>query len=151
MASVEDGGRALQRLGQEFHRQSGTAMRKRFFDGIQDAVRPTAEQHIPQSALSTLPRRGGLAAKIARLKVETTAQLQASTIAVRLKPGSGSRQVGQINDGTVRHPVFRRGAWVTQSVRPGFFSRPIEADAPQFRKSIQQVMQDVANDLESSV
>lgn len=92
---------------------------------------PGVRRAIKARALATLPRRGGLNVWVSRTRVSAVVRLAGRTAGVRLK---GSRK--SLNDksdlrrldlGTVRAPSWGRrttGAWHTQRVTPGYFSKP---------------------------
>lgn len=111
------------------------------------SIRGSARKAIPdirQSALETLPKRGGLAARIADQAYGVQTRLGGSSASVRLA-GKGMKELRDIDAGRLRHPVYGdRGRWVTQSVTPGFFSNPIERRAPRIRRDIQNAMGDIA-------
>ncbi|SRR6266704_3415226 len=108
-----------------------------FHAAIRAAVEPLKEE-VRQSALSTLPKRGGLAAKVA-----------ASTFAVRNKPSSVTFEttnpyaIKRIDQGTVRHPVFgNRKAWVIEKVEPGFWSKAVLDKGPKIEAEVTAVVEE---------
>jgi hypothetical protein len=51
--------------------------------------------------------------------------------------------------GKVRHPVYgNRRVWVTQQVKPGWFTDPMEAGAPAVRRELLVVIATVARKVE---
>lgn len=62
------------------------------------------------------------------------------------KSGPKGRDVRALNAGRLRHPVFgrRRSPWVTQVVRPGWFSDPVERATPAALRAIDAAMGRVA-------
>src|SRR4249919_2349147 len=90
-------------------RAASTTLQRDMLTAIERSVEPL-QQDIPASARRTLPRRGGLAAKVA-----------ASSITIRRGRGgiqvltSNGYQIKTMDAGTVRHPVFgNRNRWVSQ-------------------------------------
>ena len=47
------------------------------------------------------------------------------------------KKLEALDRGELRHPLYgNRKYWFSQSVRPGFWSRPIEDRAPQIRDAV---------------
>jgi hypothetical protein len=90
-----------------------------------------ALKRIKQSALSTLPKRGGLNVWVAAAKVKASITETPGGINIHL---TGSRNslgaesdLNRIDGGKVRHPAWGRrtkGSWSVTSVAPGFFTDP---------------------------
>lgn len=121
-------------------------LKKELLRGIRLGTKGTHAK-IRESALGNLPARGGLAAIIARSKISTKTRTSGRLTGIKITSTS-KHAVDEINRGVLRHPVYGRAKWVTQSVPAGWFTDPIEADAPEIRDAIQRVMQDVAAKLE---
>lgn len=76
-------------------------------------------------------------------------------LTVRAEGRTKKRKLAQLDErGLLVHPVFGRGArrdwtWRPQfrSVRPGFFSDPVERAAPAVRKQIEAAMRETARKL----
>lgn len=116
----------------------GTDLRKGYLAGIRKATAP-AKTVVPESARSTLPRRGGLNEHVASsLKVASRTSLSGPEASVRIVATEGpKRRIRDLNNGVDRHPVFgNRKAWATTRVQPGFFTRPMVAMAPACRRQI---------------
>ena len=103
---------------------------------VERAVQPL-RQDIPSSARATLPRRGGLNQRIA-----------ASSISIRRGRGSLSvitsngYQIQNIDRGQVRHPVYgNRGRWVSQTVSPNWWTKPITKAMPKIRRDVDRELQ----------
>jgi hypothetical protein len=105
---------------------------------ITAAMRPLTAA-IRASAASTLPQSGGLAGRIAASSMRT--RRRASGISLT---ASNAYTLKMLDAGSVRHPVFGRGSWVTQSVTPGWWTKPTTAFAPQARAAVQKALDDVA-------
>ena len=105
---------------------------------ISRAMRPLTAA-IRASAASTLPQSGGLAARIAKSSMRTKRRALGITLIA-----SNAYTLKKLDAGSVRHPVFGRGRWVTQSVTPGWWTRPTTAFAPQARAAVQKALDDVA-------
>jgi hypothetical protein len=106
---------------------------------ISRAMRPLTAA-IRASAASTLPQSGGLAARIAKSSMRTRRRAMGITLIA-----SNPYTLQKLDDGSVRHPVYgHRNVWVTQSVTPGWWTRPTTAFAPQARQAVQKALDDVA-------
>jgi hypothetical protein len=87
-----------------------------------------------QSALSNLPRGGGLNVQVANQRVTVSALAGARTVGIQLKttaPDTSSTN----DDGQVRHPTFGRrgqGQWKTQSIpkAKGWWDKPCAEVGP---------------------
>jgi hypothetical protein len=103
---------------------------------------PAVRRSIRKEALRTLPHRGGLGAWVASTRITVQIRVSARTARVTLKGGHRSRRgatdLRAINRGRVRAPSWGHrgpGAWHTQSVPAGFFTRPA-AEAREWRAAI---------------
>jgi len=77
-------------------------------------------------------------------KTRTTAKVTSVRITA-----ANAYEVKKMNAGMLRHPVHgNRKKWVTQTIKAGWFSDPVEEDAPQIRDEIGKAMAAVAAKLE---
>ena len=122
-------------------------LKKELLRGIRLGTKGTHAK-IRESALENLPSSGGLNALIAKSKISTKTRMSGRWTGINIK-ATDRHEVDAINRGFVRHPVYgNRTKWVTQPVTAGWFKAPIEADAPEIRDAIGQVMKDIATKLE---
>lgn len=118
--------------------------------GISQAMKPLTAA-VRQSALRTLPSRGGLAQKVAKSQMRVNRRAGSKIAHVRLVAKS-SYHLGQLNRGINHHPVFGdRDAWVTQRVTPGWWTKPTEAAGPNVRREVIAAMDRVARKIERAV
>jgi hypothetical protein len=110
--------------------------------GIAKAMKPL-RQELQRSA-QRLPRRGGLAKRVADSKMRTTRRNTGRAVGLRLTV-TNPENIRRMDNGTVRHPVFgrRNRPWVTQPVKPGWFTDPTEAAAPVVRAEVEAAMRAV--------
>lgn len=103
---------------------------------------------IKQSALDTLPRGGGLAARVAGAKLSTSISLGRTVrVSIKAKGVQGSMDVKSMNLGRVRHPVFgNRSVWYTQQIRPNWFTAPVENGLPSIRGSVKLACDEIAGE-----
>jgi hypothetical protein len=130
----------LNLLAKRLKEQSGNELKKELLRGLRETNKPTIGR-IKDSARSNLPKRGGLADRVARESIGTRTRLTGDSAGVRIQRKRGR----SLNEGRLRHPVFgNRKVWKEQSVSKDWFDKPIEDDAPAIRRGLQRVMEDIA-------
>lgn len=128
-------GRRLKEAGED-----GGTLRREMLAAIRDATELLPEELVA-SALNTLPQRGGLAARVATSKITRSTRLSARRAGVTIK-AEHKDHINSMDKGHVRHPLFGdRKHWYTEAVKPGWWTRPIEASGPRSRERIQEAMQ----------
>lgn len=92
---------------------------------------PAVRKEIKARALETLPKGGGLAVWVSKVRMTVQIQLSGRSAGVRLKGGrnsaGGRSDIRAIDRGRVRAPSWGhrgKGAWHTQTVKAGFFTEP---------------------------
>lgn len=114
----------------------------------------SAKKLVPETrrvALQTLPRRGGLAKRVAKAPQRVVARVGNTTASVAVvvsgrKKGTGA---SQSDAGRVRHPVFNRvnaqgrRIFVGQDVRPGWFTRTADFYRVDIERDLIDVMDEV--------
>lgn len=126
---------------------AGKGLKRELMAEIKDAAKPM-EDEVRNHIAQYLPDR--YAPLIARgLVVRPSQKTTGASVGLKLlgyAPGQRRRrQIGVIDKGTLRHPVYgNRGTWVGQKVRPGFWSEPLERarDKPAvaIRRAIQRAI-----------
>lgn len=127
--------------------------------GILDAV-PALKDAVRGQAVGYLPDRYAREL-VPSLRMTTATSVAGDQVTVRLSvtakgKGGSARQLGDIEGGALRHPVFGRtrplkrharhkatsksNPWVTQKVRPGFVTEPMLAARPQVRREIEEAV-----------
>lgn len=119
----------LRKLG-DAYRGGDKALRKAIRDGLTEAGKPLALETVKVGA-SRMPRRGGLAARIAasRGAVSGSFTARGASVSIRLTNKQKDSLAG-LDAGLLRHPVWRTGKWVAQPVPAGAFSEAFQAGAP---------------------
>lgn len=121
-----------------------TELRRELTNGMKRAARPL----IPKTraeARRRLPKKGGLAAQVAKEPQRVQVRTGARTAGVRIVVGKKSGGARGANKGVVRHPVFgNREVWVDQDVPSGWFDDPIRESAPEIRRDLERAMESVA-------
>lgn len=121
-------------------------LRKELLAGIRESGKK-AVPDIRRVAADTLPKRGGLADKVASqpYSVRTSLALSGAKVSI---VGRGMKELSDIDEGRLRHPVFGdRSRWSQQSVTPGFFSQTIARRAPAIRDDIEKSMGHIAAEI----
>ncbi|HEV8569814.1 MAG TPA: hypothetical protein VGQ92_22465 [Actinoplanes sp.] len=101
------------------------------------------------SALAVLPRRGGLAARVAGARL-TTKRRGGRNPRVRIE-AKGMPQLRRIDRGSVRHLVYGHPPFVTQHVTAGWFTKPMEAGAPRVRAQMVRVLDEIARKIAAAI
>ena len=134
-----DGAAQIRAVQQELRRLGDKRAFRYYYRGLNRATKPLRAA-AQREALRTLPKRGGLAARVAQEKLRATNRSGGVSIV-----GPNNRQLRLIDAGFVRHPVWgNREVWRTQPVMAGYFSRPMEDGAPVARKEVLVEMDKVA-------
>jgi hypothetical protein len=102
-------------------------------------------------ARTGLPVRGGLAERVAESKFGVRTTGAGKRVGVRVVGQSGYDLEG-MDEGLIRHPVRgNRKVWVSQTIKPGWFSDAEEAKAPEVRDELVKGIDAVAAKLEASI
>lgn len=100
-----------------------------------------------QNARDRLPKRGGLAELVAASKVSTRNRLTAKRPSVTVV-AKNPNNIGAINAGRVRHPVFgSETAWVVQAVPTGWWSDAWKDGGPDARRDVALAIRNVSRKL----
>lgn len=139
----------LRRLG-DVYKGADKVIQKRLRTGLQSAGKPLAERVIREGS-EHMPHGGGLAARIAASRPGITASLAARNVSVAVRITNKQKDaLGALDSGTLRHPVYRTGAWVAQSVPAGGFAAAFRRGAPaateQVNAEIVKALGEIAGD-----
>ena len=138
---VEDFGRVAKKL--KAAGEEGKGLRRELLKGINRETKPL-RQAAKANARRTLPKRGGLARLVARASMTTKTRLSGASASVRIV-AKKAEHIARIDKGTVRHPVFgNRKLWVSQSVAPGWFTKPMQEGSSKVRTAILQAVRNTA-------
>lgn len=119
---------------------------------------------IVREGSAEMPHRGGLDEYVARKGARPTVS-QTSTGARLVLGKKSGPQIGRLNAGNLRHPVFagrnpgkesavagrdrRRGLkWVDQSVPAGSWTKAVQARAPKLRKAVAEEITKIMRELD---
>jgi hypothetical protein len=117
-------------------------------DTAEAGVKPLAVD-VPKAARALLPKRGGLADRVA----DSFSKIQRTNTEVKfLMQPKKVRGLRLIDRGKVRHPVYANAAktrdewkWVTQSVTPGFWTLPTKLAAARIHQDLDRELQRFAD------
>jgi hypothetical protein len=120
----------LARLSRVLKAVGDKDLQRELSKAIQAAMLPVREE-LPRSA-QRLPRRGGLAARVAASKTRIQRRNTGRAVGVRLRVDNEDN-IRRIDKGTVRHPVF--GRWRAD---------PTDAARPAFAAAVDRAQNDIA-------
>jgi hypothetical protein len=141
------GAEQLAALAKSLKQAGDKELQRELAKAVNSATKPIKDA-AKQSALRTLPKRGGLNKRVANSKFTTRRRAGARIAGVRVEVKSDDA-LGMLDKGTVRHPVHgNRDVWVTQRVTPGWWTDPTEALAPQARRDLEAAMRAIAAKIE---
>ncbi len=129
-----------------------TDLKRAYSRALREVARPLGKTVLVVGARS-LPKRGGLAARVATAKVGVQASSLRATVSLKTREGY---DLTAMSRGDLRHPVFARQgggtrAWVRQRVNGGGFQQAFEANAGSVRKAMLQAGQDVLDNVKAAV
>lgn len=130
--------------GEDFHelasrlKAAEKPLRTAVNKGLREVGKPLGQEMLKRGA-AAMPRSGGLSARVANTAV-TLGMLRGGKgaggrVEIRLRSKEGFDLPG-MNRGKVRHRVFGRGPWVSQSVPDGEFMKPFEESANEVRDEL---------------
>lgn len=108
-------------------------LRKELNKSLREAAKPIIKA-TRAAALEQLPKRGGLAAQVAREPQRVQVRTGAKTAGVRIVVGRRRGGARMADQGLVRHPLFGdREHWYTTKVPEGWFTDTGQEQLPQVR------------------
>jgi hypothetical protein len=130
-------GQGLKVLQRKLKAMDAKDLRRELNRGLKDA----AGQMIPvarDAARGSLPQTGGLADRVASAPM----RISVTTGRVRIMAKGMDRRS---ETGRLRHPVFgNREVWVTQQIKPHWFTERMRERAPQVRRELVEAMDRIA-------
>lgn len=141
------GAEQFQTLAKRLKTAGRADLRRELYQGINRAMRP-ARAAVRASALATLPSRGGLATRVANSKYRVSRRTTGSSVGIKLI-ATNRYDIGKMDRGRLTHPLFgNRRYWYEQAVRPGWWSQPVRALAPDARREIITAMNNIKEKIE---
>lgn len=132
---------ALQRLGTAF-KDADKPLRASIAKSLRASAAELAKE-VPRLGAEKMPKRGGLAARLAQARNGVTVSLSGPKVSVSIRAKSvEGYALRKIDEGFVRHPVYgHRSAWVGQRVPAHAFSDAFEKGAPSVRTALARAVQ----------
>lgn len=135
-------------LGRQLRAEGSKGLGKEMGRALRGTMGPLRAE-IRAEASDVMPESGGYRGVfVPSLRYRTQISTSSTRARVTHKThadGKGERRdVGSLNRGVLRHPVFgrRRRAWATTTIRAGFWSRPTDRLMPQISARMGQVLDD---------
>lgn len=139
-----EGAAKLHHVYAELKELGDGALRRELTKAIREATKP-AKEAVKASALSKLPKRGGFAALVSASRVTNVVKTGSRSAGVQIKAVNAGDNIRATDAGNVRHPVFgNRQTWQDQKVTPGWFTEPLEAEAPKVQEAVIKALDDMA-------
>jgi hypothetical protein len=141
----------LRTLSRAFREQGsgGHGFRKEVSAAMRRAGLPLVAA-VKVSAASTLPKRGGLAAKVAGGTFAIIPRTDRDTLGITIL-ARGIYDTPSSDAGRLHHPTYgHRDRMVTQEIKPGWFSKPMKAATPAARRELKAAMADTAKKITRS-
>jgi hypothetical protein len=149
----------LARVAKALQEQSdaGKGFRKELRSGLVKATKPVRKD-LKAAIPDSLPKRGGLAAKVASDSsfVLATNKDHGATVGVRIqgkRRGLRGGSLRRFNSGTFRHPVYGGEKWVSQSagVRKGFLDNAFVKQTPEIQRAVRAAIESTRNTIYRSI
>lgn len=148
-SSLED----LKRLG-SIYREAPQRLRSKINKALKSVSLPMVTE-IPKEASRDMPRRGGLAARVADATGTVVPSLRGGNPQVALRfagPKGKPLSLRFLEAGSVRHPVYGdRSRWTVTLVPPDQFRAAFDKQAPAASKAVSGAMQDTLNEISSMI
>lgn len=126
----------LKKAAAELHKAGRKELQSQIRKSVTESTKPFRRK-VKQAALDALPAKGGLN-RWAAVTPTAKTEFRGSEVSMRIQMRKGKHDLESLDKGKARHPVFgNRGAWVTQSVRAGWFTKTVESESNEIRSQVQ--------------
>lgn len=137
--------RAVKPLGQDVRDKLRAFLPNGYADELYDTLRIKAVRRATGGGVGV---RLNATAKSAKVRARKGRRSRPA----RTASGGKERDLRSLNRGRLRHPLYgNRGFWFDQSVTPGFWDRPLEANADEVRRELIRVIDDIGNKVDRAV
>ena len=125
-------------------------LQRELYAGLNRSVKPLIRD-VKDSVGDYLPEGGGYAGEVqAQLSVKVRRRAGGRNPAVYLIGKAGSRDLGRLNRGVLRKPLFgNKQFWFSQRIPAKFWDEPLEQGAPRVRLELVQAIAKVARQIEA--
>jgi hypothetical protein len=110
--------------------------------GLREGTKPMVEA-ARASALENLPKHGGLNQVVASSKIAVRTRTSGGNPGVRVVALS-KHNIAAMDRGRLRHPTYGHEPWVTQQIRPGWWTDALMSEAPTVRRALLAVLHETA-------
>jgi hypothetical protein len=132
---VSDGAAQMAKLGRDLKAAGAKELRKELLKAGREMGKPIKAE-ISKSALEVLPKRGGLAASIAKAKVRVSTRLTGRNVGVSFIGRWSGHDLKGIDEGLIRHPVLgHRKVWVAQNIAAGYFTKVFDGPGAKIARA----------------
>lgn len=145
----------LEQLGKRLREAGRTDLRRELTKGLRAAARPVAKEMKRQALALPAPGKAirSRVAKSVKIRVRTGGRdvfVRVVSTDTPLRPGPEAKPMAvHLDRGRWKHPVHgHRDRWVTQTVPPGWFSRPAAGGAPAARREAAEAIRRVREQIE---
>lgn len=136
----------LEAIGRRLKETGDKELRRDLLRGINRALKP-AKAAVKAAALRDLPQGGGLNRVVASSRIGSRTRTAGRNPAVFLTGKKSGHDLRSLDKGKARHPTFGHEPWVTQDIKPGWWSETLAGQVPSIRREVIDVMDDVARRL----
>jgi hypothetical protein len=143
-----EGSDDLQRVANALKEAGDRDLQKQVSSALRGVAKPLGER-VLQRASGKMPRRGGLAERVAGMgRVGVSSSLRGRVASVQVILRNKGVDLKAMDAGFVRHPVFgNRHAWARQTVPARAFTEAFEAESAEVQKAATKAAQDVLDDV----
>lgn len=140
------GANELAAVSKRLRAAGADGLRREMLRGLRAGAKPLTTV-ARRSALENLPRKGGLNEVVAAQKFAVRTRTSGSNPGVRVV-GVSKRHLTELDQGRLRHPTFGHKPWVTQKVKPGWWSEALKGEAPKVRAALLRQLAETARKIE---
>lgn len=137
----------LASLGAALRAAGDKDLRRELLKAMQRSAKPL-KAAAREAAATRLPRRGGLAERVAGSRFSAKTRTAGKNAGVRIV-GASDLDLRSMDRGRLRHPVYGHRRWVNQQIPAGWFSDALEERAPAVRVELVKAIDEVAKTLRS--
>jgi hypothetical protein len=142
------GAQDLRALSRDLKEAGRKDLRKELFAGLNRSTKPLRAA-AKANALATLPSSGGLNARVAAATMTVRGGGARVTIVARPSKRGGQFDPFAVDGGIVQHPTYGHAPTVSQHVKPGWFTKPMQENADVVRDELVAGIDVVARKLEA--
>lgn len=136
----------LEKLGAAF-KAAEKPIKRRISASLRKAGEEIAKE-VPAIGAELMPKRGGLAERLAKARGGVTVALGSRNVSVSIRAKSvEGYALRKIDQGMVRHPVWHTGVWAVQPVPEHAFTDAFKKESPKAQKAMSDAVQQALHDI----